>query len=280
MTKKISGISISRLKNAAHFELVTRFYGVVNDYETSNEMFQSAKTGLLNAIRKEDEMLMLFQSSEWTQVMVKNQKKRDNNYKAIVDCIRAWERNEDSKYYADAMALRRYIKLYKIVPSRTQMDSLTGEYRTMITDFTMDGNLQKVKNVGAEEFLNGLILSNSEFCKALNERNKEISQVESTLQEARVVTDDAFKEMIDAINSLYYLERDEKLAEIINSCNADFQRIKVQILNRKKKTEGEATTPDTPVEQPTETPCGETPCGEAPNDDADQQEMEKENSIA
>ena len=160
------------------------------------------------------------------------------------------------------------------------MDSLTGEYRTMITDFTMDGNLQKVKNVGAEEFLNGLILSNSEFCKALNERNKEISQVESTLQEARFVTDDAFKEMIDAINSLYYLEKDEKLAEIINSCNADFQRIKVQILNRKKKTEGEATTPDTSTEQLTETPCGETPCGEAPNDDADQQEMKKENSIA
>ena len=73
---------------------------------------------------------------------------------------------------------------------------------------------------------------------------------------------------------------DEKLAEIINSCNADFQRIKVQILNRKKKTEGEATTPDTSTEQLTETPCGETPCGEAPNDDADQQEMKKENSIA
>lgn len=208
---------------------------------------------------------MLFLSSVWTPIMVTNQKKRDNCYKAIVDCIRAWGRNEDSKYHADAMALKRYINLYKIVPSRTQMDSLSGEYRTMITDFTMPENLQKVKNVGAEEFLNELILSNSEFNKALNERNKEVSQVESTLREARVKTDDAFKEMIDAINSLYYMERDEKLAEVINSCNADFKRIKVQIFNRKKKTEEEATTPDNSAGQPTETPSTEIPSGKSPS---------------
>ena len=58
-----------------------------------------------------------------------------------------------------------------------------------------------------------------------------------------------------AINSLYYLTRDEHLAEIIKICNVDIKCVKTQILRRKKKLSAEPEMPETqqaepPAEQP------------------------------
>ena len=261
----LNSLSVKRLTNAAHFEFMTRFYGVVNDYETSNEMFQSAKTDLLNAIRKEDELMVLFRSSIWTPVMATKRKNRDNSYRAIVDCIRSWSRLDYVEYYEDAMALKRYINLYKIDPRTAPTDDLTGDYRNLISDLTQPENLQKVKNIGAERFLNELILTNTEFCRALVDRAKEKTLVEGTVKEARAATDIAFKEMVVSINSHYHNVKDEKLAEIIKLCNVLFKTTKMQMLNRKKKTEEEATTPDNSAGQPTETPSTEIPSGESPS---------------
>ena len=88
--------------------------------------------------------------------------------------------------------------------------------------------------------------------------------------------------MVVSINSHYHNVKDEKLAEIIKLCNVLFKTTKMQMLNRKKKTEEEATTPDNPAEQPTETPSTETPSGEATNAEtpADQPETETEVSAA
>ena len=69
---KISSLPLYRLKKSTHFELMNRFYGVLNDYETSHEKFLRAKAALLDAIHKEEEKLMQFKSSTWTQVMAEH----------------------------------------------------------------------------------------------------------------------------------------------------------------------------------------------------------------
>ena len=74
------------------------------------------------------------------------------------------------------------------------------------------------------------------------------------MKEAREETETALKEMIMAINSLYYLTRDEHLAEIIKICNVDIKRVKTQILRRKKKLSAE---PEMPEIQQTESSAGE-----------------------
>ena len=69
MDAQLSSLSIVRLRNAAHFEFVTRFYSIINDYDTSNGMFQEAKAAFQRAIKKEEERITTFRSSEWTVVM-------------------------------------------------------------------------------------------------------------------------------------------------------------------------------------------------------------------
>ena len=251
---QLSSLSIVRLRNAAHFEFVTRFYSIVNEYDTSNGMFQEAKAAFQHAIKKEEERITTFRSSEWTLVMREAGHRRKYSYKAILDCIKTWSRIETAPYYEDAQDLKRYIKLYDIDPYKGKMDELSGRYRILIEDFTTEENLQKVRNIGAEVFLNELMRANAEFSQAVTERAREKSQVEGTVKEVREETETALKEMIMAINSLYFLTRDEALAEIIKICNVDIKRVKTQILRRKKKLSAE---PEMPEIQQTESSAGE-----------------------
>ena len=255
---KISSLPLYRLRKSTHFDLMNRFYGVLNDYETSHEKFLRAKVALLDAIRKEEEKLMQFKSSTWTQVMAEHRDTMNDYFRSLVDTINAWSRNARSRHYEDAVSLKRYIRRYKIVPTRMQMDTLMGTYRSLISDFTESENLQKIRNIGAEDFLNEFILAHTAFSDALNERCKENSQKEGPLKDVRDETDAAYQEMIEAVNNLYYMTEDEVLGDMIKACNADIKRIKKHALHRRKRSETSTPAAATPSEQvtmqPTPTP--------------------------
>ena len=251
---KISSLPLYRLRKSTHFELMNRFYGVLNDYETSHEKFLRAKAGLLDAIHKEEEKLMQFKSSTWTQVMAEHRDTMNDYFRSLVDTINAWSRNAKSRHYEDAVSLKRYIRRYKIVPTRMQMDTLMGTYRSLISDFTEPENLQKIRNIGAEDFLNEFILAHTAFSDALNERCKENSQKEGPLKDVRDETDAAFQEMVEAVNNLYYMTEDEVLGDMIKACNADIKRIKKHALHRRKRSETSTPAAATPSEQATEQP--------------------------
>ena len=251
---KISSLPLYRLRKSTHFELMNRFYGVLNDYETSHEKFLRAKAALLDAIRKEEEKLMQFKSSTWTQVMAEHRDTMNDYFRSLVDTINAWSRNARSRHYEDAVSLKRYIRRYKIVPTRMQMDTLMGTYRSLISDFTEPENLQKIRNIGAEDFLNEFILAHTAFSDALNERCKENSQKEGPLKDVRDETDAAYQEMVEAVNNLYYMTEDEVLGDMIKACNADIKRIKKHALHRRKKSETSTPVVTTPSEQAVEQP--------------------------
>lgn len=251
---KISSLPLYRLRKSTHFELMNRFYGVLNDYETSHEKFLRAKAALLDAIRKEEEKLMQFKSSTWTQVMAEHRDTMNDYFRSLVDTINAWSRNARSKHYEDAVSLKRYIRRYKIVPTRMQMDTLMGTYRSLISDFTESENLQKIRNIGAEDFLNEFILAHTGFSDALNERCKENSQKEGPLKDVRDETDAAYQEMVEAVNNLYYMTEDEVLGDMIKACNVDMKRLKIQAIHRRKRSETSTPAAATPSEQATEQP--------------------------
>ena len=243
---KISSLPLYRLRKSTHFELMNRFYGVLNDYETSHEKFLRAKAALRDAIRKEEEKLMQFKSSTWTQVMAEHRDTMNDYFRSLVDTINAWSRNAKSRHYEDAVSLKRYIRRYKIVPTRMQMDTLMGTYRSLISDFTEPENLQKIRNIGAEDFLNEFILAHTAFSDALNERCKENSQKEGPLKDVREETDAAFQEMVEAVNNLYYMTEDEVLGDMIKACNADIKRIKIHAIHRRKRSK-QATEQTNPI---------------------------------
>ena len=243
---KISSLPLYRLRKSTHFELMNRFYGVLNDYETSHEKFLRAKAALLDAIRKEEEKLMQFKSSTWTQVMAEHRDTMNDYFRSLVDTINAWSRNARSKHYEDAVSLKRYIRRYKIVPTRMQMDTLMGTYRSLISDFTEPENLQKIMNIGAEDFLNEFILAHTAFSDALNERCKENSQKEGPLKDVRDETDAAYQEMVEAVNNLYYMTEDEVLGDMIKACNADIKRIKIHAIHHRKRSK-QATEQTNPI---------------------------------
>ena len=243
---KISSLPLYRLRKSTHFELMNRFYGVLNDYETSHEKFLRAKAALLDAIRKEEEKLLQFKSSTWTQVMAEHRDTMNDYFRSLVDTINAWSRNARSKHYEDAVSLKRYIRRYKIVPTRMQMDTLMGTYRSLISDFTEPENLQKIRDISAEDFLNEFILAHTTFSDALNERCKENSQKEGPLKDVRDETDAAYQEMVEAVNNLYYMTEDEVLGDMIKACNADIKRIKIHAIHRRKRSK-QATEQTNPI---------------------------------
>ena len=256
---KISSLPLYRLRKSTHFELMNRFYGVLNDYETSHEKFLRAKAALLDAIRKEEEKLMQFKSSTWTQVMAEHRDTMNDYFRSLVDTINAWSRNARSRHYEDAVSLKRYIRRYKIVPTRMQMDTLMGTYRSLISDFTEPENLQKIRNIGAEDFLNEFILAHTAFSDALNERCKENSQKEGPLKDVRDETDAAFQEMVEAVNNLYYMTEDEVLGDMIKACNVDIKRIKIHALHRRKRSKTNQDVPTIPINETPSEQAAEQP---------------------
>ena len=90
MNTQLSSISIVRLRNAAHFEFVTRFYSIVNEYDTSNGMFQEAKAAFQRAIKKEEERITTFRSSEWTLVMREAGHRRKYSMRYAPTLVRLW----------------------------------------------------------------------------------------------------------------------------------------------------------------------------------------------
>ena len=149
-----------------------------------------------------------------------------------------------------------------------QMDTLMGTYRSLLSDLTEPENLQKIKNIGAEDFLNEFILAHTGFSDALNERCKENSQKEGPLKDVRDETDAAYQEMIEAVNNLYYMTEDEVLGDMIKACNADIKRIKKHAIHRRKRSKTSQDIPTIPidetpseqaVEQPTPRPAAASP---------------------
>ena len=130
-----------------------------------------------------------------------------------------------------------------------QMDTLMGTYRSLISDFTEPENLQQIKNIGAEDFLNELILAHTAFSDALNERCKENSQKEGPLKDVRDETDAAYQEMVEAVNNLYYMTEDEVLGDMIKACNADMKRIKKHALHRRKRSKTNQDVPTIPIDE-------------------------------
>ena len=130
-----------------------------------------------------------------------------------------------------------------------QMDTLMGTYRSLISDFTEPENLQKIRDISAEDFLNEFILAHTAFSDALNERCKENSQKEGPLKDVRDETDAAFQEMVEAVNNLYYMTEDEALAKIIKACNADIKRIKKHALHRRKRSKTNQDVPTIPIDE-------------------------------
>lgn len=278
--KEITGISLGRMNNGAHFIFVKNILDRAQADTAVQAQAAAQVAALKAAVEQEDRDLKLSQKSLLTDDIAQADAERDACYLGYKRAVQGFLDFPVADVAKAAKVLAQHIKDYGIDP-RMQLDRETGMLVNFIADLE-DKYKAEVTKLSLALFVENLKEANARLMAATAERTAErMGQTVGALKASRAASDEAYRMLVKMVNALALVYGEADYADFIDYVNTEVVHYKREVLGQKATSDG---TPGGGDENPgggSETPGGgdekpgggsETPGGgsETPGDGDDE----------
>lgn len=237
---QVGTIDLHSLTNDAHFIYMKDVEKVIEEDEGAKTVarIQTAVKALKEAVKEEDERLILSKKSQYTEQIAAKDRERDSIFRGYRTAVKGMLRMPVAKMAEAAADLWQHLKDYNIDPDM-QLERETSRMMNLVAD--LDYKLApQVQLLGLKPYVDALRAANDTVEELLATRTDDRSQqIAGALRKARLVTDAAYLDTVRLINAMAVVGTEKSLTPLINYLNANIKRYKEQVMTRTKKDESE-----------------------------------------
>ena len=232
---KILSLTLSKLRNATHFQFMTEFSNLVNKFGAAALKIVKLFTRLLGLLVEEDECLVVLQKSGYTEQMAEADRVRDVIFSGLVDTVNASCKHFDPNVQAAGNNLKIVFDTYGNLARKPHDEQTSGIYN-LIQD--LEGRYAAdIAKIGANDWVTELNTRNTEYNELVRRRDAETAQKpDGKMKNIRTEIDRVYRDIITAIETLAKLTDDpneiETYRNFIASLNPVIERYRNRIAQR------------------------------------------------
>ena len=233
---QVGTIDLHSLTNDAHFIYMKDVENVIEEDEGAKTVarIQTAVKALKEAVKEEDERLILSKKSQYTEQIAAKDRERDSIFRGYRTAVKGMLRMPVAKMAEAAADLWQHLKDYNIDPDM-QLERETSRMMNLVAD--LDYKLApQVQLLGLKPYVDALRAANDTVEELLATRTDDRSQqIAGALRKARLASDEAYLDTVRLINAMAVVGTEKSLTPLINYLNANIKRYKEQVMTRGKK---------------------------------------------
>lgn len=219
------------MNNGGHYNFVEKQIGHLSDNQSVSPKVPPLLSQLKEKFAAEGSYLKTFQKSMITDSIHAADKKRDALYVGLHEMIRAHSHNPLAERVTAALELLQVFKEYAI-RTGLQIDTETGMMENLINDLQTKFASQ-VKLLALGDYVKALSSANEELKSLTASRlQQQAGRVVGALAAARRQTDNAYKAVIQMLNSLMVVEGEERYRSLAILLNAEITHAKRELLGQ------------------------------------------------
>ena len=213
---QVGTIDLHSLTNDAHFIYMKDVENVIEEDEGAKTVarIQTAVKALKEAVKEEDERLILSKKSQYTEQIAAKDRERDSIFRGYRTAVKGMLRMPDPDM---------------------QLERETSRMMNLVAD--LDYKLApQVQLLGLKPYVDALRAANDTVEELLATRTDDRSQqIAGALRKARLASDEAYLDTVRLINAMAVVGTEKSLTPLINYLNANIKRYKEQVMTRGKK---------------------------------------------
>ena len=248
---KILKFTLSRLRNATHFQFMTEISNLVNQFGADVLKIAKLFMKFLGLLTQEDECLVVLQKSGYTEQMGEADRARDTVFSGLVDTVNAACKHFDADIVAAGNRLKIVFDTYGNLAAKPHDEQTSGVYN-LIQD--LEGRYaDDIQRIGADGWVAELKARNIAYNELVRSRDAESAQKpEGKMRNIRMEIDRAYRDITTAIESLAKLTDDpaeiETYRSFVGALNPVIERYRNRIAQREGVNAAKKTAADTDSE--------------------------------
>lgn len=227
--KDIKEFTVKSLNNGAHFSYHSDFLKALEADETVKTKVATQLETYKQALKREDEAMLISQKSFKTDEIAQADQERDALYMGLKKMVEAYAYLPNAEIKEAQKVIAQLIKDYGIKP-KMQLDKQTGLLVNFIDDLENKYAAQ-VATLSLGLFVTPLKTANETVKTALFDRTEERSTKEAgAMKAAREEVDEAYRILVKHINANALLSDNTDYEAFIGWSNEHISRYKQQVL--------------------------------------------------
>jgi hypothetical protein len=216
---KISFIKFNYLRGEAHYQYLTLFKGLLDEFPAARNTAASFYTDLVSLLAQEKQVVDRQKSSDYTQQITDADHRDDRLITGIRDTVDAAMHHFNPAIVAAATSLNLRLKAFGEIQAKSYEEEVTA-IDILLDDLQSPEYAPKVSLVGLAPWLSELRLAVDDFKRLLKLRNVEgAGKPPERLREIREQIEIVYRNIIDRIHSAATLDTTNAFAEFIKRLN-------------------------------------------------------------
>lgn len=228
----IQSVSVSLMDNGSHYTYIGLITARAEQDQVINTQLTDLVAALKTAKNAEDEVIQLSQKSLLTDKIAAADAERDKYYMSYKKAVKAFKDMPIADIAEAAEILLQHIKDYRINVS-DKLDRETGYMINFLQDLEEKYSAQ-VKLLNLDKFVTLMKDANEQVRSlTLQRTNDRMGTQIGALKAARLVSDDAYRDLVDMVNALALVNGDKDYESFIDYVNTEVTHYKREVLSQK-----------------------------------------------
>jgi hypothetical protein len=243
---EILKFKVSNLRNEEHYMFHLDFSGLVTQYTPAALGIEPMYPAYLAALRAEEQSLNVIKASAITSELTDADTRRDYTFSGLLGTIRSAMKHFDPEISKSAARLKMLLGTYGYVPSKPY-DQETAALIKLVSE--LEGPYAPdVAKLGIAGWVEKLKTQNTEFDNLKNQRYGESTlKPQQNLKQARIVTDNAYRNMVKLINALMVVNGAAQYEAFVGALNQRIENYR-RVLAQRQGRNAEIESPDEQTE--------------------------------
>jgi ElaB/YqjD/DUF883 family membrane-anchored ribosome-binding protein len=231
---KIESISLIRLRNDEHFQLVTELRKLITKHGAEALKIEALFSAFLPLYGAEDEALKKVVKSALTAEIQEKDKRRDHLFRGMVDANKSALNHFRPEVQKAATRLKIVLDTYGNVVEKPLSEETSALYN-LLQDIR-NKYAQDAATVGLTEWVEELDAVNEAFGQLLDDRYEETStRCDLVLKQCRHEVDEVYRAIVERINALAVVEGAAAYEGFIRNLNAIIDKCAAMLAHRHGK---------------------------------------------